>query len=434
MSVPIQDSNESTLSRRGADLASGRNKRDLVSAILGGIWDPVTNPDVILNIGTAENYLALEDVADFVKSKDLQLDGPAFDYGEGPWGSSRLRNGMAKFMNRYFKPHTPVKPDQLQGSNGCTGMFHMLGTVIGDPGDGILLTKPCYVALSHDFNLSAKMEPVFVPFGETDQFCPEAIECYEKALQKAEKEGIKIRALVLCNPHNPLGRCYHEDTIIELMKFCKKHKIHMIADEIYAMSVYEVPGVEAVPFTSVLSLDYSQYMDPNYLHHVYGMSKDFACGGLRVALLYTKNTELSRAISAITDFSHTGQMDERVASVILEDEDWLDGFLDTGRMRLATNNRLTKALLDDAGIKYNSGANAGFFLWVDLSPWLDRFEGKDEWEREDKMLKAMLGNKLFLTGGRGQSAERAGFFRLVFSRSEATLREGIKRLVKTLEG
>jgi len=55
------------------------------------------------------------------------------------------------------------------------------------------------------------------------------------------------------------------------MKMCQKHKIHLLADEIYAATVYEVPDESAVPFTSVLSFDYSKHISSDYLHVLYGL-------------------------------------------------------------------------------------------------------------------------------------------------------------------
>lgn len=34
----------------------------------------------------------------------------------------------------------------------------------------------------------------------------ESIKAYERTLLEAKQEGITIKALMLCNPHNPLGR------------------------------------------------------------------------------------------------------------------------------------------------------------------------------------------------------------------------------------
>jgi len=59
----------------------------------------------------------------------------------------------------------------------------------------------------------------------------------------------------------------------ELLKFCQKHQIHFISDEVYALSVFYSGDPDAVPFTSVLSLDLSGLIDPNLVHVMYGFSK-----------------------------------------------------------------------------------------------------------------------------------------------------------------
>lgn len=57
------------------------------------------------------------------------------------------------------------------------------------------------------------------------------------------------------------------------MKFCHKHRIHLISDEIYGLSVFDTGDSAAIPFTSVLSIDLTGLIDPDYLHVFYGMSK-----------------------------------------------------------------------------------------------------------------------------------------------------------------
>lgn len=141
---------------------------------------------------------------------------------------------------------------------------------------------------------------VYAPFGSTDQFSVDAVAKYEAALQDAEKSGVKIRALVITNPHNPLGtythkphlppsrtwfsgsrsfaklrvpgRCYTRSALVALLRFCEKYGIHMISDEIYAHSVYRV-GEARVGFTSVLSINLHGIIDDGLVHVMYGMSK-----------------------------------------------------------------------------------------------------------------------------------------------------------------
>ena len=46
--------------------------------------------------------------------------------------------------------------------------------------------------------LSIRMKPRFVKFGSENQFHPEAIAKYEEALLAAEREGSRVRAIILC--------------------------------------------------------------------------------------------------------------------------------------------------------------------------------------------------------------------------------------------
>jgi bifunctional pyridoxal-dependent enzyme with beta-cystathionase and maltose regulon repressor activities len=43
------------------------------------------------------------------------------------------------------------------------------------------------------------------PVGDTEQFSPDCVAGYEKAFEEAKARGHTVRALVICNPSNPLG-------------------------------------------------------------------------------------------------------------------------------------------------------------------------------------------------------------------------------------
>ena len=49
----------------------------------------------------------------------------------------------------------------------------------------------------------------------------------------------KTKLLILCNPHNPVGRVFTKEELIELGSICKKNNIIIISDEIHADIVYE---------------------------------------------------------------------------------------------------------------------------------------------------------------------------------------------------
>ena len=64
------------------------------------------------------------------------------------------------------------------------------------------------------------------------------------------------KALVITNPHNPLGRCYSRAVLESLARLCAKHEMHLVSDEVFALSVWESPDFEDEEgFVSVLGLD-----------------------------------------------------------------------------------------------------------------------------------------------------------------------------------
>ena len=70
------------------------------------------------------------------------------------------------------------------------------------------------------------------------------------------------------------GRCYPRDTLVGLMKLCQKYQIHLLSDEIYALSVWKNEDApKAEPFVSVLSIDTTGIIEPDLVHVIWGMSK-----------------------------------------------------------------------------------------------------------------------------------------------------------------
>ena len=126
----------------------------------------------------------------------------------------------------------------------------------------------------------------YVHVGDKDQFSPDSVAAIETGLDAAIARGKKIKALIICNPHNPLGRCYPRETLIGLLRLCAAKRLHLVSDEIYALSVYKRFDRLSEAFTSVRSIDFTGLINPDQVHVLYGMSKviqKFACGlGSRV--------------------------------------------------------------------------------------------------------------------------------------------------------
>jgi 1-aminocyclopropane-1-carboxylate synthase len=263
--------------------------------------------------------------------------------------------------------------------------------------------------------------------GDTDPFSEAVVEKYALRLAQAKANGTNTRALLICNPHNPSGRCYSKATLLALMRFCAQHNLHLISDEVYALTVFETADPSTVPFTSVLEIDTTGILDPRFLHVEYGFSKDFGAPGLHIAALVTRNDEVQQAFEAIGLFHAPGGPSCAIALAMLEDDNFVEDIIKLSRTKLAENYELVTRMLDKAGITYWKGGRAGFFLWIDLSRFLPPSEGtQKDAEREKMLAERLLEGGIFLNPG-AEWAERPGWFRLIFSHDKGKVEEGVSR-------
>jgi aspartate/methionine/tyrosine aminotransferase len=201
-----------------------------------------------------------------------------------------------------FNPSSPVKPSDLLATNGVTTAIDLLAWSICEPGDTILYPTPNFYML--DFDIASRngvvSTPVAVersihgdPFAPTKEAAAELELAFEKAIDDTSARGLRCRAIFLCNPANPQGRCYSSYALDRLAQLCTRRNMHLIADEIYAMSNFS-HGRE--PFSSVLSVPESSSDHCQNLHCLYGLSKDFSLGGLRIGFVVTRNEQIRRVL------------------------------------------------------------------------------------------------------------------------------------------
>ena len=58
--------------------------------------------------------------------------------------------------------------------------------------------------------------------------------------------------MILCNPHNPVGKVWDKDTLSRIGELCAKHHVLVLSDEIHCDLTY--PGIDYTPFASVFEI------------------------------------------------------------------------------------------------------------------------------------------------------------------------------------
>ncbi|KAJ5289129.1 hypothetical protein N7478_002159 [Penicillium angulare] len=426
------------ISRRAQDAAEEASQTPIWD-VLSDAWCASTNPNGFVNVGVAENSLMHNELLTFLNNK-LELPAQYLTYNDGNSGSNRLRASMAGFLNRQLKPFTPLNADHLVVTNGVSPAIEHVSWAFTDPGEGILLGRPYYGTFIPDMMTRPRATVVPVSFEECDPLSLEGVAKYETALLNFQEEtGKKVRSLMLCHPHNPLGRCYSREVLIELMRFCQKYQIHLISDEIYALSVWENTVDEYPPpvkFESALSIDLNGIIDPRLVHVLWGVSKDFGANGLRMGVIISQvNEDLHSALRGASLYTTPSGLADHLMATLFDDSTFMDAYIQESQRRLSQSYAFTVDFLREHGITYAPGANAAFFVWVDLGKRYRELHPSvsDNDSVGDKVMDLLLKHKVFLASGALFGSEKDGWFRIVFTQSKEYLVLALERIVAALQ-
>ncbi|CAI6227106.1 unnamed protein product [Periconia digitata] len=409
-------------------------------------------------LGVAENYLLHQEVAEYLKTHStITANNHHLGYGIGPRGSPRLVNALVSFLNSELQPSAPVSGREILVLPGVVAVLDALAWSICNEGEGILTPVPFYTGFNPAISTRARAKLLPVSFRDLegyrdldDVFDPEMnAKALENALHKATKDGVKVRAVMISNPHNPLGRCYPVETLQAIARFCSSHELHLVSDEVFAMSVYDNSAApNSTPFTSVMASNLEEYMDCNFVHVAYGMGKDFGATGLRLGVLHSKNKGVLAAVSSISVFGWVPYIVQDMWACILEDENFLSELKAKNRKALAKHFTMLRSFLEQHNIPYYKNVNAGVFIWVDLRQYLPEASVEElpsgsqegapppadaKQTRETRLFKRLMGERVIISNGSSFATEELGWFRISFAVEEKALITGIERLARCLQ-
>ena len=410
----------------------------LMWSIIQDLWDPQHNPNGYLSLGVAENTLLHDRIVKHVR-QHFAIDNKSLTYCDGTTGSKRLKTAMADFLTRHLHTIENIDAKHITVTNGCSSSIEHLAWALANPGDGILLGRPYFKGFLSSITLRTGVKVVPVSFGDVDPFCSEGVECYEDAILQSNENGIRIKALMLCNPHNPTGRCYSHDALVGLMKLCEKYSIHLISDELYALSVWQNKidtTSTPAPFESVLSIDPTDKIDPSRLHVIWGMSKDLSANGLRIgAVISQHNPKLHTALVPVALFSSSSSAADHITANILEDSTWMESYIMDNQRLLSDRFTFVAEWAIRNRIDYVKGANAAFFIMFDLGKAFRELNPEFEPLHAERHLnKLLIQNKVFLVTGEDFGSERPGWFRITFAYPEVWVAEGLRRILRVVRG
>lgn len=224
-------------------------------------------------------------VAPAIRATLEQLDASDL-YG---YSTPALIRDMAQATAQFYNDTYgwDVNPEWVSPvSDVLTGMQAVL-SFYTEPGAKLVLPTPAYMPFLTMPKIHGR-EIVEVPMlrnefgsGDAKPTWTMDFEAIDRALSTAGADGGSGGLLVLCNPHNPIGRVYTRGELEELSRIVEKHGARVFSDEIHAPLTFT--GHTHVPYASVNDVA------ANHTVTVTSHSKSFNTPGLKCAQIIFSN-------------------------------------------------------------------------------------------------------------------------------------------------
>lgn len=358
-------------------------------------------PEDVLPLWVAEMDFPLADaVKDAVRER---LDADDLGYAM-PDGLPGLREAVVeRFAERFGVAFAPEQV-ALVGSTGTS--LALASRAFAGPGDEVLLLTPLYPPFKRAVETAGRV-PVEVELARGDDGYTIDFDALEAAVTPA------TRMLMLCNPHNPVGRVFTQDEVEALASFALRHNLWVVSDDLHADLIFEgrhrpIAGVDDAIAQRTVTL--------------YGPTKAFNVPGLKISFALSANPSMiDRMAKAGAGLTVGPNVAAQAATLgaYRHGHAWLD---DTMAYLAGNRARVAEVVAGLPGVGHHPPQGT-YLAWLDL-----RAAGLGEAPAKTLVERAKLG----LNEGADFGLGGAGFVRLNFATTRSVLDDALERLATAL--
>lgn len=328
----------------------------------------------------------------------------------GIYGYSTVPDELFEsYVNWWDRRHNfKMKKDELLF---CIGVMPAISSMIREftkEGDNIIIQTPVYhifFKVIEDNNRNV-LENKLLFDGEN----------YEMDFESLEKQlsSDKTKMMLLCNPHNPIGRIWTKKEIEKIIGLCKKYNVLLISDEIHCDLVDPDKKYYAA---GRLSSDVVTCLAP---------TKTFNIAGIQSSVIHIPNKKLYKQMQKRLIMDDSSQINvfsiDATIAAFNNAEEWLNQLNEY----IYHNKKTVENFLDDEIPEIRLIAcEATYLLWLDC----------EKLNINSKDLSSFIREKtgLFLSPGRQFGENGDNFLRMNIACPQEILIDGLERLKKSVE-
>ncbi|KNL45465.1 aminotransferase, partial [Salmonella enterica subsp. enterica serovar Typhimurium var. 5-] len=219
-----------------------------------------------------------------------------------------------------------LKQEWVCSVEGVVPGLALLVQMLTHPGDGVVVQGPYYGSFAKIITLNGR-KLLENPLSESPDDGYQMDFCQLERLFRHERPPL----MILCNPHNPTGRCWSANELEQLLLLCEAYDVTLISDEIWADLL--LPGET---FTSVLHLGVRWH---KRVISATAASKTFGLSSLRISNFLIPDPTLRQRFLSRLDAHGLDVFNalsvQAATTAWNESRQWLDSLLDY----LAENRR-----------------------------------------------------------------------------------------------
>lgn len=198
-------------------------------------------------------------------------------------------------------------------TSGVVPAISAIIKALAEPGDGIVVQTPvynCFFSSIRNNGCRIVSSPLIYD-GRTYRMDFEDLE--------TKTADPNVKAMLLCNPHNPAGRVWTRDELVRLGEICRRNHVTVISDEIHCELVF--PGHTYLPFASI--------SDQHLWNSVtcISPSKSFNMAGLQIANIIARDDALRQRIDRAININEVCDVNpfgvEATIAAYNQGEEWL---------------------------------------------------------------------------------------------------------------
>ena len=221
--------------------------------------------------------------------------------------------------------------------------------------------------------------------------------------------------MILCNPHNPIGKIWDRETLRRIGELCRKHSVTVIADEIHCDLT--LPGKEYVPFAS------ASEACRDICITCLAPTKTFNLAGMQSAAVAVPNPVLRHKVWRALNTDEIAEPNAFAVTAAVAAFTRGGPWLDALRAYLAENRKQVRDFLErELPEVHLVDGEATYLLWLDLG------EGASEF---CSFLRRETG--LFVSKGAAYGETGENFLRVNIACPRVTLEDGLQRLKRGVE-